>query len=102
MKLTLMKQFFDTVDDDWWSPLADQLASPWFTGEHSVRVLRASANFVCKVEEKGSTYYLRFNHSSERESDKINAEIKYILYLNGKGVKANKPGYLCRGIMWRP
>jgi len=91
MKLSLMKRFFDTVDDDWWSPIADQLASPWFTGEHKVRVLRASANFVCKVEAESLTYYLRFNHSSERNPVKINAEIKYILHLIGKGVKANKP-----------
>ena len=86
-----MKRFFDTVNDDWWSPIADQLASPWFTGDHMVRVLRASANFVCKVEADGLTYYLRFSHSSERDPVKIDAEIKYILHLIGKGVKANKP-----------
>ena len=91
MKLSLMKRFFDTVDDDWWSLNADQLASPWFKGEHRVRVHRASANFVCRVEADDSTYYLRFNHSSERNPEKINSEIQYLLYLREKGVNANKP-----------
>ena len=91
MKLTLMKRFFETVDDDWWSPIADQLASPWFKGGQRVRVVRASANFVCRVESSGQTYYLRFNHSSERIPEKIEAEIQFILYLREKGVNANKP-----------
>jgi len=86
-----MKRFFDTVDDDLWSPIADLLASPWFKGAHKIRVLRASANFVCRVEADGSLFYLRFNHSSERDPVKINAEIKYVQHLIEKGVKANIP-----------
>jgi len=45
-----MKRFFDTVDSEWRSPIAAQIASAWVGPESDVRILRASANFVCVVQ----------------------------------------------------
>ena len=50
MHLGLMKRFFDTVDGEWRSPVAAQIASAWVGPDGDVRILRASANFVCVVK----------------------------------------------------
>lgn len=91
MKLTLMKRFFDTVNEEWRSPIADEIAAMWFMGEKTVRVLRASANFVARVDHAEQKYFLRFNHSSERTVEFIEAELNYIQHLTSQGMRANRP-----------
>jgi len=86
-----MKRFFDTVDEKWKSPIVDKIAARWFNGGIDARVLRASANFVVVIKAEDRKYFLRFNHSSERTTEFIKAEIKYLQYLRGKGVNVNKP-----------
>ena len=91
MKLTLMKRFFDTVDEEWRSPIADEIVAMWLRGEKAVRVLRASANFVAVVNHAERKYFLRFNHSNERTAEFIEAELRYIRHLASKGIRANRP-----------
>ena len=91
MKLTLMKKFFDTVDKEWRSPILDEIAAMWLRGEKTVRVLRASANFVAVVSHAEQKYFLRFNHSSERTTEFIEAELRYIRHLVSQGISANRP-----------
>ncbi|MBN2335176.1 phosphotransferase [Candidatus Bathyarchaeota archaeon] len=91
MSLRLMKRFFDTVDEDRRSPIADDIAERWFLGEKDVSVFRASANFVTRVKAGERAYYLRFNHSSERTPETMEAELSYIRHLIRRGVHANKP-----------
>lgn len=91
MKLTLMKRFFDTVDEEWRSPIADKIAVMWLRGEKTVRVVRASANFVASVDHAEQKYFLRFNHSSERTAEFMEAELRYIQHLTGQGIRANRP-----------
>lgn len=91
MKLTLMKRFFDTVDDEWRSPIAEEIAERWLEGEGTVRILRASANFMSVIRSGERRYFLRFNHSSERTPEYIKEELNYIRHLIGKGIKANRP-----------
>ena len=91
MKLTLMKRFFDTVDKEWRSPILDETAAMWLRGEKMARVLRASANFVAIVNHDEQKYFLRFNHSSERTTDFIEAELNYIKHLTSQGIRANRP-----------
>jgi len=91
MKLTLMKRFFDTVDEEWRSPIADEIAAMWIRGEKTVRVVRASANFVASVNHAEQKYFLRFNHSNERTAEFIEAELRYIRHLSGQGIRANRP-----------
>ena len=91
MKLKLMKRFFDTVDERWKSPIVDEIAARWFKGGVDARVLRASANFVVVIKADDRKYFLRFNHSSERTTGFIAAELEYIIHLRGRGVNANVP-----------
>ena len=91
MKLTLMKRFFDTVDEEWRSPIADEIAEKWLGMEKTVRVVRASANFVARVDHDEKKYFLRFNHSNERTAEFIEAELRFIRYLACRGIRANEP-----------
>ena len=90
MKLSLMKNFYDTVDDERRSPVLDAITSRWFESANA-RVIRASANFVARVTNEGTTYYLRFNHETERIVHHINNELSYIQHLVDRGINANKP-----------
>ncbi|MBN1148118.1 MAG: phosphotransferase [Anaerolineales bacterium] len=91
IKLNLMKQFFDTVDQEWRSPIADQIAARWLGGETAVRCIRASANFVFHIKANQADYVLRFNHASERQVEVIAAELQYIQHLARHGVCAARP-----------
>jgi Ser/Thr protein kinase RdoA (MazF antagonist) len=90
MKLTLMKRFFNTNDEEWRSPIADEIATMWLMGEKTVRVVRASANFVASVNHAEQKYFLRFNHSNERTVEFIEAELRYIRHLASQGIRANR------------
>ena len=89
MKLSLMKRFYDTVDEDKKSPVLDLMVLRWFESADT-RIIRASANFVAKVQTD-KTYYLRFNHETERSFVHIQNELAYIQHLVSKGINANKP-----------
>jgi Ser/Thr protein kinase RdoA (MazF antagonist) len=91
MHLGLMKRFFDTVGGEWRSPIATQIASAWVGPEGDVRVLRASANFVCVVQCSGRKTFLRFNHAGERSPEAIAGELEFIRHLSTRGVQAALP-----------
>ncbi len=89
MKLSLMKRFYDTVEDRR-SPVLDEIAGSWFES-CDVWTHRASANFVARVIHGGSTYFLRFNHETERSLGHIEAELEFISRLIDSGINANRP-----------
>ena len=89
MKLSLMKQFYDTVEDRR-SPVLDEIARRWFESCEAW-THRVSANFVAKVVHEGSTYFLWFNHETERSTSHIKAELEYINHLLAHGINANRP-----------
>jgi len=89
MRLSLMKRFYNTVEDRR-SPVLDEIAGRWF-GSFEALTHRASANFVARVVHEGVTYFLRFNHESERSQEHIGAELRYINRLFGHGINANVP-----------
>lgn len=91
MKLSLMKEFFRTVDNERRSPVADLIAQRWVEPGAAVRCERASANFVCEVSAGDQRYFLRFNHSSERDRAPIAAEVLYLQHLSRQGVRVAKP-----------
>ena len=91
MRLGLMKAFFDTVDTNWRSPLADQIGARWLGPEARIRLWRASANFVCMVDPPAPRYYLRFNHESERGPGEIAAELTFIEHLARQGIRTARP-----------
>lgn len=91
MAIALMKRFFDTVDPNGQSPIADQIAARWLEGAAKVRCIRASANFAFHVETGDRSYVLRFNHASERAPEYIAAELEYIERLAADGIQVARP-----------
>jgi Ser/Thr protein kinase RdoA (MazF antagonist) len=91
MKLSLMKDFFRTVDEEWSSPIADQIASRWFASPDSVRIMRASANFVCLVVDSGKHYTLRFNTEEFRPIEALQSELRLLLSLRNFNLPVQNP-----------
>lgn len=91
MKLSLMLEFFNTVDENWKSELANELLKPWEHDEGSLRVYRASANFACFFTNNKQPFFLRFNHEDERNIQLLENEIKLHQYLIEKDIKVALP-----------
>jgi Ser/Thr protein kinase RdoA (MazF antagonist) len=91
MKLQLMREFFDTVDAGWRSPLATAIAGPWRAIAADPVIWRASANFVCGMLEPPKKYVLRFNHASERDARGIEAELQFVRHCANRGVSVASP-----------
>lgn len=91
MKLKTMKTIVDTVDQEWNSAFAENIAGLWGYDAGTVKYYRASANFVFIFCREGEEYYLRFNRSDERNKDDIDEEIKLLNYLNDKTSNIVKP-----------
>lgn len=91
MKLSIMQKVFETVDSGWRSPLAEKILNKWGYDEGSVFCLRASANFIFIFKKDGQTYYLRFNDSSERELQSIEAELNIVQYLGNDSLNVAMP-----------
>ncbi len=93
IRLTLMKEWCDTVDAERRSALAERIAAPWVAGdaEALVRCGPASSNIVCRVTAHGRTSYLRCNHESERTGDDYAAEMAFVDHLAARGVRVARP-----------
>ncbi|MFW5981299.1 MAG: phosphotransferase enzyme family protein, partial [bacterium] len=91
MKLSTMKTIVDTVDEEWNSSFGEEIAGLWGYDEGTVKYFRSSANFIFIFRREGEDYYLRFNHSDERDKDSIKEEIKLLNYLNGETSNVVKP-----------
>jgi len=91
IRLTLMKEWFDRVDEERRSPIADQIAARWFDADALVSCGPASSNIVCRVTERGQTYYLRFNHESERTADYYAAEMAFVEHIAARGMRVARP-----------
>lgn len=97
MKLNLMKQFFDSVDKQWRSSIADEITRKWFSENFHTYCIRASANFAFLVKVGEQKYLLRFNHASERQVGYIAAELMLIEHLAASGMRVNKPQFSLAG-----
>lgn len=91
MKLSTMKTIVDTVDEEWNSSFAEEIAGLWGYDQGTVKFYRSSANFIFIFQKGGRDYYLRVNHSDEREKDTIAEELKLLTYLNNKTSNVVKP-----------
>ena len=91
MSLELMNRFMATVDDQYHSPIADEIVSRWMLEPVDVRFFRASANFTCFAETPRRQGFLRFNLVQDRAYDFIYGEVAYIIRLANQGIKVAKP-----------
>ncbi len=86
-----MKEWFDGVDEQRRSPMAERIAARWFDADALVRCGPASSNIVCRVTAEGHAYYLRFNHESERTAADYAAEMAFVEHVVERGVRAARP-----------
>jgi len=91
LPLERMVRFFDTVDDNWTSPVADVIAARWSGHSGLVRCIRASANYVFHVKGEERDSILRFNHVEERSRTGLQAEVDILQHLIAKGYPVNQP-----------
>lgn len=91
MKLSLMNRFFATADQEYRSPIADLVAAPWRPDPGTVRVFRASANFVCVFRRDGARQFLRFNTVEERNPAWLADEVTILNYLAEHGIPVSVP-----------
>jgi Ser/Thr protein kinase RdoA (MazF antagonist) len=97
--LRLMKEFYDGVDEEGRSPLADALARRWFPSGADVRCEKASANFVFRVSAEGRAFYVRFNHAHERSVGQYAAELRFVGHLADRGVPVARPVRSRQGLL---
>lgn len=91
MKLSSMMKVVETVDNEWRSPLAEEILSRWHYDEGTVYFFRASANFLFIFQREGKPYFLRFNDSSERDIKVIEAELRIVAYLKEHTLNVVQP-----------
>jgi Ser/Thr protein kinase RdoA (MazF antagonist) len=91
MKLSTMKTFFTTVDENWTSPVAEEILSSWEHDPGSSRIIRASSNFVFSFQNKGERRILRLVSAEERQAAAIQAEMDFINHLASQGLRVNRP-----------
>lgn len=80
-----------TIDDQWRSPIGDQIAARWGVAEGQAFFLRGSANFIFVLKKDGKKYVLRFNEDTERDRELIEAELELLCVLKNKGIDVSEP-----------
>lgn len=91
MKLSLMNQVMQTVNDDWSCPFAEPILERWGYDPGSVYYFRGSANFLCLFRREGQRYFLRFNATTERSLAAVEAEVALVDWLHRNGIKVAAP-----------
>lgn len=91
IRLALMKEWFDQVDEERRSPIADRIAGRWVDADTLVRCGPASSNIVAGVTAGERMYYLRFNHESERTAGYYAAEMAFVERLAARGAPVARP-----------
>jgi Ser/Thr protein kinase RdoA (MazF antagonist) len=102
MTLSRMKALFYTIDDQWRSPVAEEVLASWEHEPGSARVINASSNFVFSFRARGEQRILRFVVDEIRPAKglypsdwhspaAILAELDFIRYLVERGIRAAQP-----------
>lgn len=97
MTLSTMQEVVATVNEQWESPVADELLLQWEHDEGCAKYWRASSNFVFVFKRFGKDHVLRFNHASERTANEIQAEIDYVNALAATGIRVALPVHSITG-----
>lgn len=71
--------------------IADQLVAQWEHDSDPPRLVRASANFVCRFHARGADRFLRFADSSERTRGIVEGEIDLLGWLDESGMAVARP-----------
>jgi Ser/Thr protein kinase RdoA (MazF antagonist) len=82
-------QTFDAAEER--SPVADLVAQPWEHDPDTLRLVRASANFVCRFRVGGAEHFIRFADASERNRETIEGEVDLLEWLGRTGMAVIRP-----------
>ncbi len=91
MKLSLMHRVVDTVDENWRSPLAEQILARWEHDPGTAQYYRASANFIFIYKNAGKLHFLRFNERTERAKKLLEAELELLHALDERSLRVSRP-----------
>lgn len=91
MKLSTMKQVVETLNDNWESKLANDIANLWDHDKDTVKYFRSSANFIFTFQKRNNRFFLRFNKSSAKSKKELQEEIKLLKALNERKENIVKP-----------
>lgn len=91
MNLSMMQKVVETVNEEWKSPLAENILERWGYDEGQVFYFRASANFLFVFKREGVHYFLRFSDASEKNLALLEAEMEILEYLREQPVKVALP-----------
>ncbi|MFX3673642.1 MAG: phosphotransferase enzyme family protein [Paenisporosarcina sp.] len=64
----------------------DEAASRYKADATNAKKLGDFENYVYEVERGGKSYILRLTHSSHRSKEEVEGELKWINFLNGRGI----------------
>src|SRR5437762_9663279 len=71
--------------------IAESVVERWEHDDDTLRLIRASANFVWRFQAGGLPRFLRFADSSERSRVTIEAEVDFVKFLGNRGVLVALP-----------
>jgi len=91
MKLSLMRDIFETVNSNWDCSIAAELLKNWNHDANWVKMWRASANAICFTRLQDEYFVLRFNSVSEKDLKDWEAEIQLLNILKSKGLHVVEP-----------
>lgn len=91
MKLSLMRDVFKTVNDDWDCAFASSVVSSWEHDGTWIKMWRASANFICVARHHDDSFILRFNRISEKDREDWESEVRLLQALKKEGLRVSQP-----------
>ncbi len=92
MTLQRMHDVVATLNEDWESPVADELVRLWANDGSRPKYVRASANFVFFfTDDRGRYRVLRFVHEAERDRNAVEAELAVVERMAAAGVPVACP-----------
>jgi Ser/Thr protein kinase RdoA (MazF antagonist) len=70
---------------------AKQLIQLWDHDDGTLKLWRASSNFVYLFERNGERHFLRFIHEEDNTIENVQAELDFVRYLTAKAYPAAAP-----------
>lgn len=85
--MTLMNMVRGTEND---LP-AKEMIKYWNHEPGTLKMVRASSNFIYTFQWNGKRFYLRFTHEEDNSADNIQAELDFMMYLLEQGYETVAP-----------
>lgn len=91
MKLSLIKEIFKHINQDWDCPITGKFLRKWSPGEDWAKIIRASSNALGIAGFQEDVYIIRFNYQEESDALQWQEEIRFQQALKQAGVPVTDP-----------